>query len=65
LSGLGTPALVIWGERDPWLPADWADRYGARLPSATVDRVRDAGHWPWLDQPAVIERIAAFLGRPS
>jgi hypothetical protein len=21
----------------------------------------DAGHWAWLDQPEMIERVAAFL----
>ena len=54
------PALVIWGERDPWLARA---RRGLRdaLPNATLERVADAGHWPWLDQPAVIDRVARFL----
>jgi len=61
LSALGMPALVIWGERDPWLDAKFADAYGARLAHAQVQRITDAGHWPWLDDPSVVERVAAFL----
>jgi pimeloyl-ACP methyl ester carboxylesterase len=55
------PALVIWGERDPWFPPAFADRYRERLPRATVWRVDHAGHWPWLERHEVAERIAAFV----
>jgi pimeloyl-ACP methyl ester carboxylesterase len=61
LGSLRVPALVVWGERDPWFPSELADAYGAMLPDATVERVPDAGHWPWLDQPQVIERVAGFV----
>ena len=36
--------------------------YGAAIPDATVELGPDAGHWPWLDEPSVVERVAAFLG---
>jgi pimeloyl-ACP methyl ester carboxylesterase len=65
LASLDAPALVIWGERDPWLPASFADAYAAKLPHATAERVAEAGHWPWLDEPAVVDRIAAFVGSAS
>jgi pimeloyl-ACP methyl ester carboxylesterase len=61
--GLGTvtaPALVVWGENDPWFSPQFADAYGAALPDATVERIPDAGHWPWLDQPRVIDRVAEW-----
>jgi pimeloyl-ACP methyl ester carboxylesterase len=61
LDALTAPALVIWGERDPWLPAELATAYGARLQNATVHREPDAGHWPWLDRPELIDRVAQFL----
>ncbi|MGI8903091.1 MAG: alpha/beta fold hydrolase [Solirubrobacteraceae bacterium] len=61
LAELQAPALVIWGERDPWLAVRFAEDYGALLPHATVERIADAGHWPWLDQPGVIELVVAFL----
>jgi len=55
------PTLIIWGERDPWYPPALADAYAARLPGARVERLPDAGHWPWLDRDDVVELIAAFL----
>ena len=65
LAELRVPALVVWGEADPWLPAALGDAYAQRLPDATVDRVASAGHWPWMDQPAVVERVASFLEQPA
>jgi pimeloyl-ACP methyl ester carboxylesterase len=61
LTELWAPALVVWGEHDPWLDPSLADAYARRLPRAELDRVPDAGHWPWLDQPSVIERVTAFV----
>jgi pimeloyl-ACP methyl ester carboxylesterase len=63
LGTLDIPALVVSGERDPWFAPELADAYGAALPDATVERIPDAGHWPWLDQPRVIELVARFVGR--
>jgi pimeloyl-ACP methyl ester carboxylesterase len=63
-SGLGTlriPALVIWGERDPWFPPTFGDAYASRLPDATLERIAAAGHWPWLDDSGVTDRVAAFV----
>lgn len=61
LSFLSMPALVVWGARDPYLPSRFGDAYAEALPAAEVVHVGDAGHWPWLDRPDVIERIATFL----
>jgi pimeloyl-ACP methyl ester carboxylesterase len=61
LHAITAPALLIWGAEDPWLPAGLGDRYAARLPNATVDVVEGAGHWPWLDRPEVVDRVAEFL----
>jgi pimeloyl-ACP methyl ester carboxylesterase len=62
LEQLEMPALVIWGEADPWFAATYGEAYAARLPNAQLHRIPQAGHWPWLDQPSVIELVAAFLG---
>jgi len=64
LSKLTVPALVIWGERDPWLSVELGDAYARTLPRATLEREPDAGHWPWLDQPAIVERVAKFMESP-
>jgi pimeloyl-ACP methyl ester carboxylesterase len=60
LDELRMPALVLWGDRDPWLDPALAEAYAARLPQATLERL-DAGHWPWLERPETIERVARFL----
>lgn len=55
------PALVAWGDRDPFLDAAWADRLASSLGGAEVVHVSDAGHWPWRQRPDLVERAAAFL----
>ncbi len=61
LERLDMPALVVWGERDPWLPASLSERYARRLPQAELLRVPGAGHWPWLERPEVADQIADFV----
>ncbi len=61
LASVTAPALIVWGERDPWFSAAFADAYADRLPHASVERVAGAGHWPWLGRPEVLERIVTFL----
>ncbi len=60
LAELHRPVLIVWGEADPWIAPTFADAYARRLPAATVERVAQAGHWPWLDQPELVGRLAAF-----
>ena len=55
------PALVLYGDHDPWLGREHAEAIAAGLPAATLEAVDEAGHWPWLDRPETAERIAAFL----
>ena len=61
LSSLSIPALVVWGARDPYISSRFGDAYAAELPAGEVVHVDDAGHWPWLDRPDLIDRIATFL----
>jgi pimeloyl-ACP methyl ester carboxylesterase len=60
LDALEVPSLIVWGEEDPWMAPSFAEAYRHQLQRAELIRVSGAGHWPWLDQPAVIERVAAF-----
>jgi pimeloyl-ACP methyl ester carboxylesterase len=64
LERVTAPALVVAGDRDPWVDLAFAEVYAERLPHAELERVTEAGHWPWLDQPAVLERISAFVAAP-
>jgi pimeloyl-ACP methyl ester carboxylesterase len=61
LGDIRAPALVLWGDRDPYVPARFADGYAAVLGDARIEHLPDAGHWPWYDRPDVVDRVAAFL----
>jgi pimeloyl-ACP methyl ester carboxylesterase len=61
LDTLEAPALVLWGEADPWLGVAVGETYAAVMPDAGIDHIRHAGHWPWLDQPEVVDRVASYL----
>lgn len=61
LSHIDAPALVVCGALDPYIPPRFADAYAARLPGARVEHVAEAGHWPWIDQPGVIDHVVTFL----
>jgi pimeloyl-ACP methyl ester carboxylesterase len=62
LQTLTMPALVVWGQADPYIPARFGHAFAAALPDAELLELTDAGHWPWLDRPDVIDRVADFLG---
>jgi pimeloyl-ACP methyl ester carboxylesterase len=62
LGEIKAPALVLWGADDAYLPTRFAHDYGEALGGdATVEVIEDAGHWPWMDKPELIDRITAFL----
>lgn len=56
LREMRVPARVYWGDRDPWLGVAAADRFAARL-GAELEHL-DAGHWPWLDRPELLDQLA-------
>ncbi|HEX5853694.1 MAG TPA: alpha/beta hydrolase [Solirubrobacteraceae bacterium] len=62
LGTLTMPALVAWGMKDPYIPARFAGEYARALANAELLELPDAGHWPWLDRPDLLERLAEFLG---
>src|SRR3954453_6769518 len=45
------PMLVIWGSRDPIVPAAHAETVRSLVPAARVEVFPGAGHWPHLDDP--------------
>ncbi|NMF85499.1 alpha/beta hydrolase [Nodosilinea sp. P-1105] len=52
------PAVVLWGDRDPYIPARFADRFGAQQ----VQHRPDNGHWLMLEDPSwVAERLRRFF----
>ena len=61
LGDVTAPALVLWGDRDPYLPSRFADELAQALGGpATVEHLEGAGHWPWVDRPELIEAVAGF-----
>jgi pimeloyl-ACP methyl ester carboxylesterase len=61
LGQLEMPALVVWGAKDPYIPAGFGRAYADALPHAELIELADAGHTPWLDRPDVVERVVDFL----
>ena len=61
LDRLVCPALVVWGRDDPFISSAFGRAYVDRLPHAELIDVDRAGHWPWIDRPEVVDRVAAFL----
>lgn len=62
LDAVTAPALVVWGERDPYLGPEWAGRIAAALGGeARAELVPGAGHWPWLDRPEILQMVADHL----
>lgn len=62
LAYLRAPALVIWGDDDPYTQPRWGDFLGKALgDGARVEHLSGAGHWPWHDRPEVIDMVMDFL----
>ncbi len=62
LSRVTMPSLFLWGDEDPNGGEAIARAFTARLPDATLDLVREAGHAPWFDQlDHCAARIRSFL----
>jgi pimeloyl-ACP methyl ester carboxylesterase len=55
------PSLVLWGEEDAYITPNFAQSYADALGGADVRVIRGAGHWPWADDPSVVEAVVGFL----
>ena len=58
---LTCPTLILWGDRDPYIPTKFAQAHAEALPNAEVEIVPGAGHWPWIDDQRVIDRVVEFI----
>ena len=61
LGALGPRTLVLWGRADPYVPAKFAQAFADALGGEAEVELLDAGHWPWIDRPEVVGRVAQFL----
>lgn len=61
LGSIEAPALVAWSTRDRYLPLRFGRAYADALPGAELLELPGLGHWPWLEDPSLVGRIAGFL----
>jgi pimeloyl-ACP methyl ester carboxylesterase len=64
LAKLAAPVLLYAGEVDPFVTADACHAAAADFADAVVIVQADAGHFPWIDDPAAFTAaVTGFLGR--
>ena len=61
LGDLGCPALVVWGAGDRYIPVEFGRLYAQRLARAELLELPDAGHWPWVERPELVDRVVGYL----
>ena len=68
LRALKIPTLVLWGDHD-FIPAFVAEHVAEALPSSRLVRLKDCGHFAYLECPgparAEINRLLGAPGRKS
>lgn len=56
------PALVVWGEKDNWIPPSMGQRLAKDLPNAKLVILKGCGHMPMEECPDRFNRVlAGFL----
>ena len=51
------PTLILWGERDPMIPAAHGRAAQAAMPHSRLEIFEKAGHFPFNDEPARFVRV--------
>jgi pimeloyl-ACP methyl ester carboxylesterase len=49
--------LVVWGERDTWIPVADGRTLAARVPHAKLVTIAGAGHAPHQERPELVNRL--------
>jgi pimeloyl-ACP methyl ester carboxylesterase len=57
LKGIHIPTLVLWGASDHVVTKEYGRGLAAAIPHAKFETVAEAGHLPWLEQPAETFRL--------
>jgi pimeloyl-ACP methyl ester carboxylesterase len=61
LGELRCPALILWPFDDPYIPAEFGQRYADALGGPVELELVEGGHWTWVRRPDLVERTADFL----
>lgn len=63
LTDLDCPTLIVWGERDPWIPVERGHELARLIPQATFQTIPDAGHLLQEDALGeVLRYLLPFVG---
>ena len=66
LKGIHVPTLVLWGESDHVVSKEYGRAFAVAIPNARFETVAEAGHLPWLEQPAETFRVLdPFVAAPA
>ena len=62
LEGNDLPTVFVWGDADPVSGAHMIARVEERsVPSASIERLSDVGHWPPLEAPDEVAKAIRSL----
>lgn len=62
LASLHLPTLLVWGSRDPLVPAELAEEWHRALPDARLAVLEGVAHAPMLERPEALAReLVRFL----
>jgi pimeloyl-ACP methyl ester carboxylesterase len=65
LAQISIPAMVLWGESDRIVDADYGRRWAESIPGARFELVGEAGHFPQIERlDEVLRLIGDFATRP-
>ena len=51
LAALGAPALILWGQADEYLPAEYASRFARKIPGSKLVLLDGVRHFLFEDEP--------------
>lgn len=51
------PILIFWGEKDKLIPLNFLDKFKELLPNADTIIIKDAGHSPFVEKPAIVFQV--------
>ncbi len=57
VAGVDTPTLLLWGERDSFVPASAAAEFARRMPSTKTVILEGIGHMPVEESPDEVARL--------
>lgn len=61
LEDVTAPALILWAEDDPYLPAEFGEPLADALGGEVTLELVEGGHWTWHGRPELVARVGDFL----